>query len=47
MGPVFECRPVTRDQAVAEILDDAAFAGIEIRSDLTGRDRIAIARRPA
>ena len=34
-------------RAVAEILDDAAFAGIEIRSDLTGRDRIAIARRPA
>ena len=34
-------------RAVAEILDDAAFAGIEIRSDLTGRDRIAIAHRPA
>lgn len=34
-------------RAVAESLDDAGLVGIEIRPDLTGRDRVAIARRPA
>ena len=33
-------------RAVAEILGDAGLVGIEIRPDLTGRDRIAVARRP-
>ena len=34
-------------RVVAEILDEGGLAAIEIRPDLTGRDRIAIARRPA
>ena len=34
-------------RAVAEILDDAGLVGIEIRPDLTGRDRVAVAHRPA
>lgn len=34
-------------RAVAEILADAGLVGIEIRPDLTGRDRVAVARRPA
>ena len=33
-------------RAVAEILGDAGLVGIEIRPDLTGRDRVAVARRP-
>jgi release factor glutamine methyltransferase len=34
-------------RAVAEILADAGLVGIEIRPDLTGRDRVAVARRLA
>ncbi len=33
--------------AVADILRDAGLVGVEIRPDLTGRDRIAVARNPA
>jgi len=32
--------------AVADLLDVAGFASVEIRPDLAGRDRVAIGRRP-
>jgi release factor glutamine methyltransferase len=32
--------------AVADLLDVAGFAGVEIRPDLAGRDRVAVGRRP-
>lgn len=37
----------TQRRAVRELLDCRGYADVEIRRDLAGRDRIAIARRPA